>query len=366
MKLFQKLVCMALTATATASLSICAFAADYTFDTAADTDYYPSTSYEDTYGTAYHYGSKNLVDYQIPELPYGVLSTTQTGVMEKLRLPGLQQTVGGSASGIYGVDSGVGIPAVTPVISSYQEPAYTSAKDMERKDGSIGTLKIPSLDINMKVWEGETKESMKKGLGHYDRPISQRHLRSSLKGGRSMLLSNQQKYILEILKEFKYLRVRQLHALVQAHYRTQGIKIDERRMEIMLRQMRTGTNYVWLRGDVVSYGDRRIDPRLLEALDVMLELTRVQPGFYSKDGLHEPFLLRFTGNGKGAGYLFSVAWLDAATHIATVPRMKGERIIWISEIGSFGEIDLPRHHFFAARQENGTHRFFGSNEPEKI
>lgn len=80
-----------------------------------------------------------------------------------------------------------------------------------------------------------------------------------------MLLSNQQKYILEILKEFKYLRVRQLHALVQ-------------------------------------------------------------PGFYSKDGLHEPFLLRFTGNGKGAGYLFSVAWLDAATHIATVPRMKGERI----------------------------------------
>ena len=99
MKLFQKLVCMALTATATASLSICAFAADYTFDTAADTDYYPSTSYEDTYGTAYHYGSKNLVDYQIPELPYGVLSTTQTGVMEKLRLPGLQQTVGGSATG---------------------------------------------------------------------------------------------------------------------------------------------------------------------------------------------------------------------------------------------------------------------------
>lgn len=167
MKLFQKLVCMALTATATASLSICAFAADYTFDTAADTDYYPSTSYEDTYGTAYHYGSKNLVDYQIPELPYGVLSTTQTGVMEKLRLPGLQQTVGGSATGIYGVDSGVGIPAVTPIIPSYQEPAYTSAKDMERKDGSIGTLKIPSLDINMKVWEGETKESMKKGLGHY-------------------------------------------------------------------------------------------------------------------------------------------------------------------------------------------------------
>lgn len=183
---------------------------------------------------------------------------------------------------------------------------------------------------------------------------------------RQKFLSNQQKYILEILKEFKYLRVRQLHAMVRTHYRAQGIEIDARRMEIMLRQMRTGTNYVWLRGDVVSYGDRRIDPRLLEALDVMLELTKAQPGFYSKDGLHEPFLLRFTGNGKGAGYLFSVAWLDAATHIATVPRMKGERIIWISESNSFGEINLPRHHFFAVRQEDGTHRFFGSNEPGKI
>ena len=155
-----------------------------------------------------------------------------------------------------------------------------------------------------------------------------------------MLLSNQQKYILEILKEFKYLRVRQLYALVQAHYRTQGIKIDERRMEIMLRQMRTGTNYVWLRGDVVSYGDRRIDPRLLEALDVMLELTKAQPGFYSKDGLHEPFLLRFTGNGKGAGYLFSVAWLDAAISIPLA-------LPWltVSAASSCPFLILPRNRF---------------------
>ena len=167
MNYFRRLTGSAMALMTMAALSVGAFAADYSFETGGGTEYYPATSYEDTYGTAYHYGSKNLVDYQIPELPYGVLSTTQTGVMEKLRLPGLQQTVGGSASGIYGVDSGVGIPAVTPVIPSYQEPAYTSAKDMERKDGSIGTLRIPSLDINMKVWEGETNESMKKGLGHY-------------------------------------------------------------------------------------------------------------------------------------------------------------------------------------------------------
>lgn len=101
-----------------------------------------------------------------------------------------------------------------------------------------------------------------------------------------MLLSNQQKYILEILKEFKYLRVRQLYALVQAHYRTQGIKIDERRMEIMLRQMRTGTNYVWLRGDVVSYGDRRI---FWKHWTLCWSLRRRSPDFTRKTDCMNPF-----------------------------------------------------------------------------
>ena len=38
---------------------------------------------------------------------------------------------------------------------------------MAYKDGHIGTVKVPTLKINMKLWEGETEASMKKGLGHY-------------------------------------------------------------------------------------------------------------------------------------------------------------------------------------------------------
>ena len=48
-----------------------------------------------------------------------------------------------------------------------QQTAFTSVDGLEREDGSIGTLEIPSLDISMKVWEGESSASMKKGLGHY-------------------------------------------------------------------------------------------------------------------------------------------------------------------------------------------------------
>ncbi len=42
---------------------------------------------------------------------------------------------------------------------------YTSAEGMAYKDGHIGIIKIPSLKIDMKLWEGETNASMKKGLG---------------------------------------------------------------------------------------------------------------------------------------------------------------------------------------------------------
>ena len=165
---FRRLTGLALTIITMATLSVGTFAADYSFETGAGTEYYPATSYADTYGAAYNYGGPNPVDYQIPELPYGVSSTTQIGIMEKGYLPGLQQNAGASISGDYGLSGGFyDIPSGSISSGKPSVPAYTSVDGMERRDGSIGTLKIPSLNINMKVWEGETNASMAKGLGHY-------------------------------------------------------------------------------------------------------------------------------------------------------------------------------------------------------
>ena len=176
---------LALSALLMMALPTSALAADYTFETTAPQDYYKSTSYEDIYGSQYNYGGKNVVDYQIPELEYGLQSTTMTGAMERTILPGLQQSVD-TGGGSYGVSGGSGpitvlveagadgttasSAASTPATSTtptVQQPAYTSVEGMAYTDGSIGTVKIPSLGINMKVWEGETDASMKKGLGHY-------------------------------------------------------------------------------------------------------------------------------------------------------------------------------------------------------
>ena len=69
------------------AMAVSAQAADYSFETDGTPEYYPSSSYEDVYGSRYNYGEKNVVDYQIPKLEYGQLSTTQTGAMEKSMLP---------------------------------------------------------------------------------------------------------------------------------------------------------------------------------------------------------------------------------------------------------------------------------------
>ena len=95
---------LALSALLMMALPSTALATDYSFTTTAPQDYYKSTSYEDIYGSQYNYGGKNVVDYQIPELEYGLQSTTMTGVMERTILPGLQQSVatGGDSYGVSG------------------------------------------------------------------------------------------------------------------------------------------------------------------------------------------------------------------------------------------------------------------------
>lgn len=181
-----------------------------------------------------------------------------------------------------------------------------------------------------------------------------------------MLLSDQQKYIISVLRQIKYIRARQLHAMTAQHYRTEGIDISQARMDAMLRQLRAMSSFVRFQGDVVCYGERTVDPRYLEAIDVMLELTRCAPEFYSAERLEKPFLLRFTGGSENALYLFSVAWMGVPRCIARTQRMEGERIIWIADRLDRRGLMLPRHHIFAARQEDGNHRFFGSQEPKKI
>ena len=92
--------------------------------TDASQDYYDDTSYEDVYGSQYNYGGPNVADYQVPDLEYGVLSTTQTGVMEPTILQGLQSSVATmEGAGGYGVSED-GVTEIYGGLYTAPESAY--------------------------------------------------------------------------------------------------------------------------------------------------------------------------------------------------------------------------------------------------
>jgi len=157
-----------------AAMTVGARAADYAFVTAGDTDYYPDTDYSDCYDSGYVYGGMNEIDFDIPTLSYGLsrefLETSlynpylSPGVQYGLRPgsgsePGAAAEVLSAEPGSFTVEYGAGpVPA---------EPApEITLDDLLRDDGSIGTVAIPAVGLEAKVYEGATAESMAKGAGH--------------------------------------------------------------------------------------------------------------------------------------------------------------------------------------------------------
>lgn len=151
-------------------LTVCASAADYSFDTKPDTGYYKATNYEDKYDAAYNYKGQNQIETDIPEIRYG-LSSSQGGFLE------------GSVSGANGNSGSFGL--ISSTTNSYpnvdyrtgsgttNDPIYVpfapdiTMSQLKKSDGSYGSVSITRVGLSAKVYEGATTESMAKGAGHY-------------------------------------------------------------------------------------------------------------------------------------------------------------------------------------------------------
>jgi hypothetical protein len=116
-----------------------------------------------------------------------------------------------------------------------------------------------------------------------------------------VLLSVQQKYIMEILRKLGYIRREQLRTLVQGQF--SELEISECRMAAMLRQLRYATGDVHLDNSAIWLGEAQPDFQRLEAVDVMLELSEGRPQDFSVK-CQSPELLRFSLEGKAvhSGY----------------------------------------------------------------
>lgn len=176
-----------------------------------------------------------------------------------------------------------------------------------------------------------------------------------------MLLSVQQKYILEIPRKLGAIRRGQLAALVRGKFERPGQEISEACWESILRQLRVRTSDVFLDGEMVHLSGAQPNALRLEAVDVMLELAEGKPEDFTTR-VERPGILRFSWGDDLR--LFTVAELSAPIRptVETLAHLK--RVVWVTESGVPPEsLTLPPKHFFAARQADGSHRFYGSNGP---
>lgn len=175
-----------------------------------------------------------------------------------------------------------------------------------------------------------------------------------------MLLSIQQQYIWEVVRKLGYIRRGQLYTMMCRHFSLQAEVTPMAGLDAMLRQLRMGSQAIRLDADGIGLVGSSGDPRHLEAIDVMLELSEGLPSDFHV-GFPAPRLLRFALN-AGKMRLFTIANLRPG-QLESVERQRMERIIWISDSGALpAGLVLPPKHFFAARQADGSHRFYGSEE----
>ncbi len=147
-----------------------ASAADYNFKTSPDPVYYGSTNYADLYNAEYNYGARNQIDYDIPEIQYGLsqqflessTSNPYLGSGIQYGLPGSSGTINYPVSDF----SDSSIIAGGNLIEVPYRPSIT-VDDLKQKDGSIGRVSIDRVGLDCKVFEGATDSSMSKGAGHY-------------------------------------------------------------------------------------------------------------------------------------------------------------------------------------------------------
>lgn len=180
-----------------------------------------------------------------------------------------------------------------------------------------------------------------------------------------MMLSVQQRFILDSLRKLGCVRRDQLLVLIREKFRRSDLIISEPRLEAMLRQLRYGLGEFRLEGDLVKLSRLPPDGQRLEAIDVMLELTRGMVLDFDAR-VQRPVLLQFTWEqSPGTVRPFTVAALPEMEpeRRERLEQYRRARVVWLCCGGLPDGMTLPSKHFLAVRKPDGTHGFYGAPAP---
>ena len=175
-----------------------------------------------------------------------------------------------------------------------------------------------------------------------------------------MLISKQQKFMLDVLGRLGCVRKRQLTALLERAFFPEGKTAPPGFVDTLFRQLRYGNIDLRAEEDVIFLPGKRPNARLLEAIDVMLELSDARPLDYWIDE-KEPVLLRFSVDGRRVS-LFAVLYADSfmGADVRAPPEFGPtvRLVILLSGESIPPALPVPHTQFYALRQKDGSHRFF--------
>ena len=175
-----------------------------------------------------------------------------------------------------------------------------------------------------------------------------------------MLLSKQQQYVLDVLMRLGCVRKNQLEALLKARFFPPEKAVPPGLLDAMLRQFRCGDVEVRRQGDVIFLPEKMPDARLLEAIDVMLELSGAVPSDFWAEA-KGVVLLRFSVAGRRISLFAVLHASDLINPDARSPPAvsRAERVVVLLPGDSPPPaLSIPNTVFYALRQKDGSHRFF--------
>ena len=164
----KKILTFALAVSMMASLAVSASALEYSIAPPKDFDFGRDTSIEVIHtadGGAMKNDDMSKNAALIPPV-FGSESMNALHTGEYLTpnlapggIPASGAVIGGSASGV-----------ITPGSSGYQPAVLFTevTSDLYYKNGSLGRLGIPSLDLSVRIYQGTDSKTLAKGIGHFE------------------------------------------------------------------------------------------------------------------------------------------------------------------------------------------------------
>ena len=140
----KKIIALCLSLCMTAALAAPAYALEYSIDAPDDYDFGRNTSIE-------------------------VIHTADGGAMKNTDVSKNAALIPASGSVIGGGASGIVTPGST-VSGGYQPSVLFTdvTSDLYHKNGSLGRLEIPALDLSVRIYQGTDSKTLAKGIGHFE------------------------------------------------------------------------------------------------------------------------------------------------------------------------------------------------------